>query len=416
MHSFKLVTAIVIVGLAMLVAACESTEHPADITAAGDGAASESQPDPAQPFDYCQPGTPPDWECFRQKRAPDSDNIKLALAIATNQLGQHPPETLPWNWEEAVLLLALADLYRVTEEPQIFEYCKAWMDHHIAAGYQVQSSDTCVPAAVAVMLLEETGQEKYGQVVADALHYLNNEAIKTEEGGISHLGNFPVVSLWVDSLFMFGSVLVRYGRCADHAESLDFFGDQVRIFRDVLQDDNGFFRHAHGWVIEPDQPVYWARGNGWVAASAYHYLRVRSMRGESDLTVRDAAGKLLFAAIDAQDPSSGLWWNILDKPGEIYLETSGSALFVYGLARAFRYGYVGDEVLDPIGRGLAGLKQRISFDGAGTPIVTGISGPTTADRHEYYAGVPLEDDLAYGLGAVIFALTETSGLPGMEEE
>jgi len=98
-------------------------------------------------------------------------------------------------------------------------------------------------------------------------------------------------------------------------------------------------------------------------------------------------------------------------PGKYYLETSAGALFSYGIARAWRYGLAGDEVLPKLSMALDGIRSRIAKDDQGRPFVTGISGPTSADKLEEYGKVLLEDDLPYGVGAVIMALTETSGLP-----
>jgi len=40
-----------------------------------------------------------------------------------------------------------------------------------------------------------------------------------------------------------------------------------------------------------------------------------------------------------------------------------------------------------------------------------VSAATEAGTFDYYKGVKVADDLAYGVGAVLLALVETSGLP-----
>jgi unsaturated rhamnogalacturonyl hydrolase len=100
----------------------------------------------------------------------------------------------------------------------------------------------------------------------------------------------------------------------------------------------------------------------------------------------------------------------MNRPGEIYLETSASALFSYGIARAYRYGLVGEEELDAARRALDGIRAAIVEDDQGRPVVTGISGPTDVGTYESYAEVPLQEDISYGVGATILALVEMSGL------
>ena len=369
---------------------------------------------PAVPFDWCDPDQPPDDACHATKRDPGSENIALATALALRYMDEHPFETQAWNWEEAVLMLGFLELHRVTKDAALLSYCRGWLDHHVEQGFNIATSDTCVPAAVAVYLHAVTGKEEYLTVAEQALDYLNEGALRTAEGGISHLGTVPVVTLWVDSLFMFGAVLTSRGEFAGDTASLDLFGEQFAIFTDLLQKGPGLYMHAHEWIGPQESNVYWARGNGWVAAAAYQYLRVRRLRGEEDHEVATAAALLARAVLEVQDAQSGLWWTVLNRPGETYLETSATALFAFAFARAFRYGYADDDALGPVALAMKGVRSRIEDDDTGRPVVTGISGATGVDRFKGYAGIPQKSDLPYGVGAVIMALVETSGLPSEE--
>jgi unsaturated rhamnogalacturonyl hydrolase len=218
-------------------------------------------------------------------------------------------------------------------------------------------------------------------------------------------------TLWLDSLFMFGNLLTRWGELADDVRALDEYSRQFRIFTDLLQDESGLYTHAYDWAAPQDDGVFWARGNAWVVAATYEYLRVRRNRGESDQGAVDAIQRLVEAFVERQDPDTGLWWTLLSHPGESYLETSAAGLVAFGLARGYRYGYLNDSILPVIANALDGLRANIDRDDRGRPVVTDISGPTSVGGHDMYASVALEDDLSYGIGAVILALLEASGLP-----
>ncbi len=373
----------------------------------------DQTPQPSVPFEWCDPEVPPDHECYVLKRNPGSESMKLALALAKAQIARHPAEEMKWNWEEAVLMVSLAELYEVTGDAELLAYYKAWMDFHIQKGFVMGSSDTCAPAAVAVALYRQTGDPDgvYGTVVQQALHYLYEEALRTPEGGISHLGTLDVRTLWVDSLFMFGGVLFGWGEATGDTKALEEYAFQFDLFSQLLQDETGFYVHAYNWIVKQTPGVYWGRGNGWIAAAGSMYHRILANRGERWDSVDAALVTLLKAAMKAQDTESGLWWTLMTHPGEIYLETSAAALFAFGLARSWRYGVIGDEALPAIALAMKGVRSRIVTGQDTLPVVTGISGPTTADKYEEYARVPLEDDLGYGVGAVILALIETSGLP-----
>jgi unsaturated rhamnogalacturonyl hydrolase len=351
-------------------------------------------------------------QCYAATRSPQSASVELAQEIADAQLARQAPQGLGWDWGEAVLMHGLFELYRVTGEVRYRAYVADWLDHHIATGYEIISSDTCAPGLAAVALYGDSGEARYRDTIDAALRYLYEEAPRTPEGGISHLGTILGLppALWVDSLFMFGMVLARWGELGEDARALQEYAAQFAVFAELLQDDAGYFRHSHAWFFPHDEDVFWARGNGWAAVSAYEYLRVRRRRHESDPLVEAAAQRLIGAVFASQDPASGLWWTVADHPGETYLETSASALFAYAMARGVRYGYVDRSVLPAVDGAMRGLLARIARNPLGRPVVTGISGPTTVTTLGGYAIIPVHDDLSYGVGAVILALVETSGL------
>jgi len=363
-----------------------------------------------EPFDWCE-GAPPDRACYSERRDPGSESVALAQAIADRYIDLYPATALNGAWENTVLMVGIYELYRVTGEQRYLDYMREWMDLNIEHGYYMWTSDSMSLAQVAAFLYFETGDLKYRTVVDDALHYLDHVAKRTDDGGISHRGILGDATLWLDSLFMFGGLLTRWGEYTSDAARLDEMGFQFRVFTSRLQSEEGLYVHACCWSKPVDTDIYWGRGNGWVTASGYDYLRVRQVRGEVDDVVRDALARQIAAATGLQDQDSGRWWIVLNRPEETYLETSTGALFAYGMARGWRYGFLGDDVLPTIALAMRGVRDALTTDTAGRPVVSGVSAATEAGTFDYYKGVKVADDLAYGVGAVLLALVETSGLP-----
>jgi rhamnogalacturonyl hydrolase YesR len=396
----------------------DSVDDTGDSSDAGDTAADADTEDaaPLPPlgavFDRCGEGAPSP-ACFAQRRDPDSKLVGLAHAIARKVVDTTDPRTLPWDWGEAVMLFGMTRVAAVTGDGQLLDFVAEYVDHHIDTGYTIATSDTSAPAALAVALVRAGRDEpRYRDVIGDALAYYADEAERTPDGGISHFGTLELfgAELWADSLFMFGNVMTPWGAWGQDIPLLDTYAEQVTIFADALQDESGLFRHAawSSFTQEPD--IYWARANGWVLAAVGEHAAARIAYDLPVDDVRRVTHRLGEALVPLQDEETGLWWTVLNRPGETYLETSASALFAYGFARAWRYGMAGDDALEVVERAMDGVLSRITFDAARRPVVTGISGPTSVGGFDYYAGIPQGDDISFGVGAVLLALTEVSGL------
>jgi len=362
----------------------------------------------------CQTPPPPDWcgdqapdaSCFREKRPADHPNLKRAQEIAAAFMRRHPATELKWGWEDGVLLTALSELHRVTQDSAIERYLKDYLDHHQAESVAFEVSDDCPPVSVAAYL------GGYDPMVAAMNQYLDVEALRTPEDLLNHNGVLELIppSAWLDSLFMFGMPLMRQAEFQGRPERLEFYAVQLRLFIETLQHSSGLFQHADSyWINAQDDGVFWARGNGWVTAAIAEYLRLRRNQGQDDDVVRQAFIRHVDALIERQ-AESGRWWTLLSHPGEVYQETSAGALFAFGMARAWRYGVLDDKVLPVINRAIDGILEQVE-DRRDGPVVVGISGPTMAGTKAVYAQVPLREDVSFGVGAVVFALIESSGLP-----
>lgn len=359
-------------------------------------------------YDQCVPGEAPDADCYAMRRDPSSAQIALAGAIAERWMDARSPESLNWDWVDAILVYAFMELWRVNGDDALLDYAQAWIERHVASGYDIAWSDHCPPMLTAQTLWLEQRDPAYLTIVEDVLSYYR-AVPRTEAGGVGHLGRFGRTNptQWLDSLMMVAVPLALWGERTNDPPWIEEAADQSLIFAETMQDDSGWLVHASSGEQTPD--TFWARGNGWVMLAWHEILRVYRVRGESNPELEAVAQRLTDAVLAAQDPDTGLFWTVVNRPGDTYLETSATALFAYGLARGLRYGYRDEAARDAIDAAMAGIMTRIS-DGPDGPVVSGISGPTAVGTYEYYAGVEVEDDLPFGLGAVILALVETSGL------
>src|SRR4030095_2935049 len=126
--------------------------------------------------------------------------------------------------------------------------------------------------------------------------------------------------------------------------------------------------------------------------------------------------RLAKAVAAYQEPKSGLWYQVVDKGTEKgnYLESSGSAMFVYALAKGVRNGYLPASYLTVAQKGYQGLVEKYvktdpngqaNLDG--TFSVSGLGGnPYRDGSYEYYLSEKVVTNDPKGVGSFIMACTE----------
>lgn len=336
----------------------------------------------------------------------ESEQRQLAVIVADSWIKRHPAVDMGWDWGPAVLAHGMLDLYERTGDPQYRKYVEDWL-YSWEGAYPQLWSDTVAPAALAARLAAWDCDPIFWRMATEAMRYLEDETPRTEQGGISHLGVFlpGVPQLWVDSLFMFGGLMMGYAEASGSREPLYMMAEQVQIFSDLLQDPGtGLYRHA--WLPDgpyPEEAVFWGRGNGWVA---FAVGRLVEMLGEQSAAVKAVHKKLMDGVLATQDPS-GLWWTVMNQPGTPtnYLEVSASALFAEGLRLGMESGVIaGSDVSSAYALALSAVVASVD-DPNGQALVQGISTATQPSTAEWYGAVPVEEDVHYGVGAVIMSLS-----------
>jgi unsaturated rhamnogalacturonyl hydrolase len=115
-----------------------------------------------------------------------------------------------------------------------------------------------------------------------------------------------------------------------------------------------------------------------------------------------------------QDPTTGLWWQVLDAGGreKNYLEASASAMFVYALSKGVKNGWLDKAKLGPVAaRGWKGVLDRfVEVDPHGQVNVSGIckvaglgGNPYRDGSYDYYTSTEVVTNDPKGVGAFILA-------------
>ena len=376
----------------------------------------------------------------------DSEIRDVILRVANHQIhplseGDYPqdlaaaktakaPEGILWNYPWGVALFGMertsdtigneaADQFVIKHNQICADY------YHWLAGLEKQYGDeakefagtTKIKGLMTLGSLDSCGA--MGNQMIQSMMDHPNEATPNEKDVVARIGNWVVHeqprlpdgtlwrpkeydgTVWPDDLYMGGVFLVRYGIYTHNPALIDDAAQQIIHQVPLEQDSDGLWFHGYYMTNKLHAPFKWGRGNGWVTVSLVETL---SAMPEND-PLRPQLLNILRKQIDGlkkvQAPD-GMWRQVLDKP-ELWEETSCTAMFAYGIARAVNRGWIEPDNMIVARRAFAGLVKNVGPDGTVYGTCQGTSMSQTLD---YYIKRERPDDDPHGRGPVMLAGTE----------
>jgi len=176
-----------------------------------------------------------------------------------------------------------------------------------------------------------TKEERYRKM---GLFYADRQWEQPHEDGLS-----PETRFWIDDMYMMTILQLQAYRATGDAKYIDRISLEMSAYLDRLQRPNGLFYHAE------DVPIYWSRGNGWVAAGMAELLS--SIPEDHPRRARILEGyKKMMSALQQFQGKDGMWREVLDDDSA-WPESSGSAMFVYALAEGVKRGWLDKATYGP---------------------------------------------------------------------
>ncbi len=247
----------------------------------------------------------------------------------------------------------------------------------------------------------------YINATADHLNYAEP---RLEDGTIARI--WPHVNtVWADDAFMAISFLSRMGKMTGEVRYIDDAANQVVKYHKYLWcPEKQILYHCYHTDNKEHGVAHWSRANGWVFMATADLLEVmpedHPLRAEVlECFRRQCSGVARYQG------KNGLWHQLLDKE-DSYEEITGTAMFVFGIARGVKRGWLHPDFIYVAEQGLKGMMSKISEDGDVTAICvgTGIM-PSSA----YYYNRPTQKNDPMGEGPVLRALVEMMDAPAYTE-
>jgi rhamnogalacturonyl hydrolase YesR len=208
-------------------------------------------------------------------------------------------------------------------------------------------------------------------------------------------------TLWPDDLYMGGVFLVRWGIYNHDQKFIDDAAQQIIHQAALEADADGLWFHGYFVSEKKHAPFKWGRGNGWVTVTLVETISALDEKNPLRAKLIDILKNQIEGLKKVQAPD-GMWRQVLDKP-ELWEETSCTAMFAYGIARAANRGWIDASNMAVARKAFAGIAKNVTADG----VVKGTcQGTNIGQDLDYYIKRPQPDDDMHGRGPVLLAGTE----------
>lgn len=335
-----------------------------------------------------------------------------------------------WSYDMGLLLKGVEGVWEATAWGKYFDYIQHVMDEFVREdgtiedyemdGYKLDDLNN---GKILLLLYEVTGDQKYWKAATELRKQLNSQP-RTAEGGFWHKQIYTH-QMWLDGLYMQAPFYAHYAQLAGNDESFNDVAKQFFLMEKNVRDPKTGLLY-HGWDESHNQrwadpvtgrsPNFWGRAMGWYGMALVDALDYFPRDHPKRRMLINILQRYARAVSDYQDPESGLWYQVLDKPDRKgnYHEASASNMFVYTLAKGVNQGYLDDSCLDVARKGYQGiLDELIEVDSDGslvlknTNTVAGLGGDPYRDgSYEYYINAETKTNDVKGMGAFILASTE----------
>ncbi|UKT63695.1 glycoside hydrolase family 88 protein [Pedobacter mucosus] len=368
---------------------------------------------------------------FAQKKLSEQLTLTAMETLWQDSTALKDAKGPKWSYDMGVILEGTAAVWRNTGDGKYFKYIQSSMDAYVdktgaiktykAEDYNI---DNVKNGRALLLLYKVTGQAKYLTAATTLYDQLQMQP-RTKEGGFWHKKIYPN-QMWLDGLYMGEPFYAEYAKLMKKDAAFDDIAKQfILMEKRSLDPKTGLLYHGYDesrtekWADKTTgkSANFWGRAMGWYIMALVDVLDNFPANHPQRAELIAILNRTAKSAVKYQDSKSGVWFDILDMPTRKgnYLEASASSMFVYGLAKGVRKGWLPQSFMAAANKGYAGLKkefivkageERINLNG--TVSVSGLGGkPKYRDgSFDYYMSEKVITNDPKGMGAFICAAAE----------
>lgn len=302
-----------------------------------------------------------------------------------------------WEYSNSIVLLGMADIYDKTNNPNYLTYIQTYVDGYIGTdGTGITSSlaqtlDKIHPGMLCLWLYEKTGAQKYRTAAKAIKDYLLKTGTgaypRTPENGFWHKNNVTYTNVMMcDGIYMASPFLAKYGALFSNSTAINEAAFQtMNIYSHVYDASTKLVYHAWNY----DKTTYpwsnattgvssqvWSRGMGWYMMALVDILEYLPTNHARYADMKTALQNLCEGLKNYQDPTTGLWYQVVQNPAGAgnWIETSGSGMFIYAMKKAINKGLIDSAAYTPVvNKAWTGLKTYVTTYTDNMPQITGFA-------------------------------------------
>lgn len=288
---------------------------------------------------------------------------------------------------------------------------KAVRDVNWCMLYRGKRLDDNGPMGASLIELQERHpNDAFLKYINQTADHLNTSEPRLSDGTIARIWPHEN-TIWADDSFMAISFLCRMGQFTSDQKYFTDAANQVLNYNKYLwRPEKQLYYHCYHTDNKEHGVAHWSRANGWLFMAQADLLS----RMPKNHPLRDAVIKNFqqqASGIARYQGKNGLWHQLLDKE-DSYEEITGTAMFVFGLARGVKEGWLHPDFIYVAEQGLKGMMQKITPQGNVTAICVGTG---IMPSLQYYYNRPTQEDDPMGEGPVLRALVEMTDAPKYTE-
>jgi unsaturated rhamnogalacturonyl hydrolase len=365
-----------------------------------------------------------------------SSNLKWSERMALSIMKRHPQayqidgQTEPkWDYVHGLVLTSFEALYKKSKDQQYYNYIKQYADATIDMNgvissykFDTYNIDMVTAGRILFNLYETTKDARYLSVL-QLLRKQIAEQPRTASGGFWHKNIYPN-QMWLDGLYMGEPFYAQYTTQFEKGAQLNDIAKQFELIQLHATDPKTGLLY-HGWDESKQMPWadkttgcspnFWSRSIGWYAMALVDVLDYFPKKHPKRKELIGYLNAIANSLVKFQDPS-GLWYQVTDKGGSEgnYLESSGSSMFAYAMAKGANKGYLPIQFKSIANKAFDGLTtQLIKTDTDGQIHITqacavaGLGGnPYRDGSYLYYVNERKKDYDPKATGSFILAALE----------